>query len=106
MGYAVIGAYNNSRENRKGIFEMTIREAVEEAKKCGEWSVVDGEPTSVDIEFWTDEGRDDETQLDIWGFTDEEKIAELEDLWASLCYEFESDKNNINSVYAYGYIRD
>ena len=83
---------------------MTIREAVGFAKKHYEWSTVKGEPTSVDIEFFTDDGHDDETQVDLWGDTDEEKISELEDLWESLCYEMNSDKNNINSVYAYGTI--
>jgi len=85
---------------------MNIRDAVRQAKKMGEWSVVEYEPTSVDVEFVTDDGRDDETQLDIWGATDEEKINELEWLWESLCYEMESDRNSVSSVFAYGYIVD
>ena len=85
---------------------MTVKEAVRDAMNHYEWNVGIYEPTSVDIYFETNDGIEDETQLDLYGGTDEEKIAELESLWISLCGEFNAEPNSITGVSAYGYIRD
>lgn len=80
---------------------MTIREAIAEAKRIGEWSVVSHNPTSVAVGFKNKFGKDDETELDLY---EDDKESELEELWTSLCTELESDLNSITYVEAYGYI--
>lgn len=83
---------------------MTIKKAIAEAKRTCNWSVVDHEPTSVNVGFFNlAEGREDETQFDTWGDNPEK---ELEDLWNDLCKEFNSSRTNVLYVEALGYIQD
>lgn len=78
---------------------FTIPEAVERAKKTGQWHVVPHESASVLVRFWhngqSEEEFPDETELDLVA---EDKIAELTDLWNSLAAEMESAPDKIESV--------
>lgn len=83
---------------------MTIKEAIAEAKQTYNWSVVDHEPTSVNVGFYNylDE-RDDETQFDLWSDAPEN---ELEELWSDQCEEMNSKIHGVLYVEALGYIQD
>lgn len=57
---------------------MTIEEAIEVAKETGDWiDDLDNLPVSCDVGFVNRDGRDDETQFDLW----EDPEGELIDLW-------------------------
>ena len=57
---------------------MTIEEAIEVAKDTGDWVSDDTEfPVSCNVGFVNWEGRDDETQFDLW----EDPEQELIELW-------------------------
>ena len=88
---------------------MTIQEAIAEAKKNFEWSIVQYEPTTVRIGFlskWyeTDDNyHHDETEFDLY---DEDKETELAELWESQCEELGSALDKVEYVEAYGYIAE
>ena len=82
---------------------MTISEAITKAMEEGEWSIVDGEPTSVIVGFETLDGKRDETELDLYS---DNPSKELSKLWSSLAAEMESSNENILYVNAYGYIHE
>ena len=83
---------------------MKIREAVDEARRSGDWLVTNHEPTSVNVRFVSAGSEDDETQLDLYGDTPEKREEELEELWDSLCDEFEAAQDAVTGVKALGYI--
>lgn len=83
---------------------MTIKEAIKKARQNFEWTDMPaGEPSSVDIGFLRSDGREDETQFDLYS-DDMEK--ELDDLWDEMCYELESGKRDVLYVSLLGYIEE
>lgn len=82
---------------------MTIKEAITEAMKQGNWSVVLGEPTSIEIYFENDEGRPDSTQFDLYA---DNKITEADTLYRTFCRENHFPENTVTEVEVYGYIVD
>lgn len=83
---------------------MKMTEAIEEARESGDWPVTGHEPTSVNVRFVSAGSEDDETQLDLYGDTPEKREEELEELWDSLCDEFEAAQDAVTGVEALGYI--
>lgn len=82
---------------------MTIQQAINEARKTGEWSVVIHMPSSINIGFVNGDGREDETQFDIFGDNPEK---ELEDLWKDLHMELDGDIDSITYVSYLGYVEN
>ena len=83
---------------------MKMTEAIEEARKSGDWPVTGHEPTSVNVRFVSADDEDDETQLDLYGDTPEKREEELEELWGSLYEELEAAPDAVTGVEALGYI--
>ena len=83
---------------------MKIREAVDEARRSGDWPVTNHEPTSVNVRFVSAGCEDDETQLDLYGDTPKKREEELEELWDSLHEELEAAPDAVTGVEALGYI--
>ena len=77
---------------------MNIMEAVKAERKRGSWPKG---PISVDVCFINREGRNSETQLDLYGPDTE---AELEQLWEELHDEMDAEIDSVTSVEAYGCI--
>ena len=84
------------------IITFSMSEAIRNAKNFGTWSIVENEPTSVNVRFLTRTGREDETQFDLY----DEKENELCTLWLQMHDEFEADFNSVIAVEALGYIAD
>ena len=82
---------------------MKIREAIRKAEKAGEWSIVLHEPTSIEIYFINDDGREDSTQFDLYA---DDKITEAEELYQTFCRENNFPEDTVTAVEAYGYIVD
>ena len=81
---------------------MTITEAIQEAKTRGDWSVVDHEPSSINV-WYMRYMESTSVQLDTWGDNHEK---ELENLWDEMCEEFGSTLDGVISVEALGYIEE
>ena len=79
---------------------MTIKEAIAKAKKEFDWTWAPYEPVTVAVGFINDEGREDETALDLWG-DDAEK--ELDYLWNDLHAEFGADIDGVTYVETHFY---
>ena len=77
---------------------MTVQEAVRSAKAHNTWGTA---PTSVDVDFVTNDGRLDQTQLDLMS---DAPAEELESLWKSLVKELNTGIDRITALYAYGHI--
>ena len=77
---------------------LSIREAIEEAKKCGEWYEI-RKPVSVNVAFLNKDNVEDGTQLDLY---EDDKVLELEELWESLCGEMDAEPDSILSVESLG----
>ena len=78
---------------------MTLNEAISNSKGIGEWSIVEHEPTSVDIDFVNDDGKLDQTQFDLYS---DKKEEELTLLFHDFCEENNFPENRVVGVYAYG----
>lgn len=82
---------------------MTIKEAIAEAKATYNWSIVDHEPTSVNVGFYNyRDSREDESQYDLY----DDFETELEELWNSQYKEMDSKIDAVLYVEALGYIQD
>lgn len=82
---------------------MTIKQAINEARKIGEWSVVIHMPSSINVGFMNCNGREEETQLDIWGDNPEK---ELDNLWKDLHTWLGGETDSITYVSYLGYVEN
>ena len=88
---------------------MTISEAIAKAKKENEWfeglAVAYG--TSVDVGFINREGREDETQFDLYAFGTYGYEKELNDLWEDQHNDIlDADVDAVTYVSMLGYIAE
>ena len=76
---------------------MTIRRAIMEAKRDGAWRPY-RKPVSVLVIFENVDGRQDETELDLYCV---DKDTELSELWETLCREMDSAPHLVLAVEQY-----
>lgn len=81
---------------------MTIEDAIDVAKDTGDWVSDDTEfPVSCDVGFVNRDGRDDETQFDLWIDPEQELI----DLWEEQCeFTMRSTLDGVSYVIVVPYV--
>ena len=79
---------------------MTIKDAIEKAKREFEWSTVDGVPFTAAVGFINNDGREDETSFDLWN---DNPVNELDSLWNEMAMEFDASLDSVTYVESHDY---
>ena len=79
---------------------MTIKDAIEKAKREFEWYTVDGVPFTAAVSFINNDGREDETSFDLWG---DNPVNELDSLWNEMASEFDASLDSVTYVESHDY---
>ena len=82
---------------------MSIKEAINKAILKYNWCIVPHEPSSVRVKYKTKNGTLKKTKFDLYTDNLEQELVHL---WEELHQDYESERDAVVSVEAYGYILD